>query len=442
MTLFSGDNDDINFMSEAEAAARRRPATPAILMFFSVMVLVVLAFVWAAFSEVEQITHGEGQVVPSQEIQVLQSLEGGILSELLVQEGERVKKDQVLMRINDVQFATKEKGTEAKFLSLQARKARLEAEAGGTDFVMPADIAEKYPQIAASEQQLHASRQRELVNSYKILDDRIAKAQADLAEVGAQVNRLSENRRMLSKELEMTREMVAQRAAPKMEQMRLERELSDAAGQLNAQAERRKSLEAELQVAKTERASQKDTFRSNALKELSDVETEIAGLRQELQSIGDRVSRTELRAPVDGIVNSITVKTIGGVIEPAQKLAEIVPVADALKIIARVRPEDVAFLKSGQDVKVKITAYDSQKYGRLPGKLVRVGANSVTDKEGNIFFDIEVRTDKNHMGSAEHPLPITPGMVAQTEVIVGRRTILEYFMKPLLKARDQAFTER
>ena len=211
---------------------------------------------------------------------------------------------------------------------------------------------------------------------------------------------------------------------------------------MNAQAERRKSLEAELQVAKTERASQRDTFHSNALKELSEVEADLAGLKQEMQSIGDRVSRTELRSPVDGIVNSIAVKTIGGVIEPAQHLAEIVPVDDQLKIIAKVRPEDVAFLKTGQDVKVKITAYDAQKYGRLNGKLVRVGANSVTDKEGKIFFDIEVRTDKNYMGTAQNPLPITPGMVAQTEVIVGKRTILEYFLKPLLRARYQVFTER
>ena len=158
--------------------------------------------------------------------------------------------------------------------------------------------------------------------------------------------------------------------------------------------------------------------------------------------MGDRVDRAELRSPVDGIVNSIAVKTIGGVIQPAMKLLEIVPLDDELKIIARVPPDEIAFIRPGQDVKVKVTAYDSQKYGALDGKLARIGANSVTDHQGNVFFEIEVHTDRNFLGTTEHPLPITPGMVAQTEVITGKRTILEYLLKPVLKARDKAFTER
>lgn len=158
--------------------------------------------------------------------------------------------------------------------------------------------------------------------------------------------------------------------------------------------------------------------------------------------MGDRVYRTELRAPVDGIVNNVAIKTIGGVVEPAQRLVEIVPVDDELKIAARVRPSDIAFLDVGQDVKVKISAYDPQRYGSLPGKLMRVGANSVTDNDGNVFFEIEVRTDKNYMGTADNPLPITPGMVAETEIITGKKTIMDYILKPILRARDRALTER
>ena len=172
------------------------------------------------------------------------------------------------------------------------------------------------------------------------------------------------------------------------------------------------------------------------------METEIKQLEESLKSIEDRVFRTELRAPVSGIINNIALKTIGGVIEPAQKLVEIVPLDDELKVIAKVRPSDIAFLKPGQEVSVKITAYDPQRYGSLKGRLVRIGANSVNDREGNIFFEIEVRTDKNYMGSEENPLPITPGMVAQAEVITGKRTIMEYLLKPVLRARSVALTER
>ena len=372
---------------------------------------------------------------------MVQSLEGGIVSELLAKEGEHVKKGQILMRLSDTQFSSEEKGTEAKFSSLAAQKARLEAEAKGVEFVMPKDIEQKSPAIANNERALYESRKAELKNSYAILEDRINKASAELSEIKAEVGRLSNSRRLLQDELEVTRKMVAQRAAPKLEQMQKERELSDVGGQINAASARQQGLAAEVEAARKEKQAQEGRFRSQALTELNEVETEIAGLQENLVSIGDRVDRREIRSPVDGVVNNMAISTIGGVVEPAMRLVEIVPIDDELKIMAKVAPDEVAFLRPGQDVKVKITAYDPQKYGALPGKLVRIGANSVTDREGGIFFEIEVRTDKNYMGSAENPMPITPGMVANTEVITGRRTILEYMMKPILRARDVALTE-
>ncbi|HBR68639.1 MAG TPA: HlyD family type I secretion periplasmic adaptor subunit [Rhodospirillaceae bacterium] len=433
---------DTDFMSELEAATSLKPAFSSVLLLFSIVGLVVFGFLWAALSKVEEITRGQGQVVPSQEIQVVQSLEGGVLQEILVKEGELVKKDQILLRISDVQFSSQEKGTEARFLELETKKARLKAEASGEAFVVPDEISGKAPQIAANEKALYDSRQKELQNAYAILDNKINKANADLSEVKAQIGRLHQNRSSLQEELDITREMVKKRAVPKLEEIRLERELNDVSGQINAQSQKKAGLEAELRGSEKERESQVDQFKSQALSELNGVETEILGLKENLKSIGDRVSRAELRSPVDGVVNDIALSTIGGVVEPAQRLVEIVPVDDELKIIARVVPKEVAFLRPGQDVKVKITSYDSQRYGSLKGKLVRIGANSVNDGEGNVFFEIEVRTDKNYMGSAENPLPITPGMVAETEVITGKRTILEYLMKPILKARDRAFTER
>ena len=439
---FKPDIEDTNFMSELDAATRLRPTTSAMVMLFSIMALVVFALIWAGVSKVEQRTRGQGQVVPTQEIQVLQSLEGGILAEILVQEGDQVKKDQVLLRISDVQFSSEERGTESKFLSLSAKKARLQAESSGEDFVMPPEITEKSPQIATNERSLFESRQRELKNAYAILDDRISKASAELSEVGAQINRLYQSRKQLQEELTLTKQIVAQRAVPKLEEMRLQREVDDISGQVNALAEKKKGLEAEVEVSKKEKAAQDDKFRSQALGELNEVETEMAGLQEDLKSIGDRVYRTELRSPVDGIVNKIALKTIGGVVEPAMRLVEIVPMDDELKIVARVAANDIAFLHPGQEVKVKITAYDTAKYGTLTGKLVRIAANSVADKDGKIFFEIEVRTDKNYLGTDKNPLPITPGMVAQAEVVTGKHSILEYLLKPILRARSVAFTER
>ncbi len=435
----SGDTD---FMAELEAARHMKPRITSKLLLGSITLLVVLFFVWAIVSEVEQLVRGNGQVVPSQEIQVVQSLEGGILQELLAHEGDLVEKDQIILRISDVQFSSEERGAEARFLGFTAKKARLEAEAAGEDFAVPAEVTEKAPNIAANEKALYDSRQEELENALAILDDKIASAQAQLSETKAQISRLVNNRTLLNEELAITERMVAQKAVPELEAIRLRRELGDISGQINANVQKRKGLEAELSAAKKEKEDQHDKFRSQALGELNEVETQIAALQESLKTMGDRVYRAEVRAPVKGVVNKIAIKTIGGVVEPAMRLVEIVPMDDDLKITAKISPNDIAFLEVGQAAKVKITAYDPQRYGSLEGKLTRIGANSTQDRDGNIFFEIEVRTDKNHLGSETKPLPITPGMVANVEIITGKRTIFEYLIKPVLRLKDRAFTER
>ena len=442
MSVLGQKVKETDFMSELDAATRLRPASSAILMLFSIMALVVFLIVWAGIARVEVITRGSGQVVPSQDVQIVQSLEGGIIQEMLISPGDTVEQGQILMRLSDVQFSSEERGTEARFLGLAAKKARLTAESNGEDFVVPPEVSEKAPQVAENEKALHESRQKELQNAYDILDDRIEKAQAEMAEVRAQIGGYSSSRSLLQQELAITRDLVAKRAVPKLEQIRIEREISELTGQINAQAQRRKALQAELQVAEKEKDSQFDRFRSQALGELNEVETEISSLRESLVSMGDRVERREVRAPVDGVVNNISVRTIGGVVEPAMQLVEIVPLDEELKILAQVQPNDIAFIRPGQPAKVKITAYDPQKFGALDGELVRLAANSNRDADGNIFFEIEVHTDKNFMGEADNPLPITPGMVAEVEVITGKRTILEYLLKPVLRARDRAFTEQ
>lgn len=432
---------ETDFMNELNAAEQMKPHKASALFLFSILGFVILFFVWAGLSKVEMLVRGQGQVVPSSEVQVVQSLEGGILQELLVTEGQTVKKGQVLLRLSDVSSTSEQGGAEAQSLGLRAKRARLQAEAKGAVFAMPEDITAKAPQIAANELALYNSRQQELKNAISIIDQKIAAAEAQIAETKAQISRLSSSAGLLNQELAITRRMVEQKAVPKLEELRLQRELSDVQGQLRANQEKSVGLSADLNSARRQREDQADKFRSQALGELNAVETDISRLGESLKSIGDRVSRAEIRSPLDGVVNRIALKTVGGVIEPAQQLMEIVPVGDQLKILARVIPSDIAFLKVGQAVNVKITAYDPQRYGSLSGTLVRVAANSVTDRDGNVFFEIEVHTEKNHMGSADRPLPITPGMVAGIEIVTGKRSVLDYLMKPFLQAKDKALTE-
>lgn len=433
---------DTDFMDDLDAIKILTPARAADLFLYTICGLVALFFIWAAVSKVDEISRGLGQVVPSMNAQIVQSLEGGIVQELLVKEGDLVKKDQVLMKLRDISFASEERGTTAKLLSLQARKARLIAEANGTSFELPTEITAKAPKIAETETQLYKSRQEEYQNALMMINSKNESVASQIQELNAQMGRDSQNIGLIQKELGITERLVAQKAVPQLEAIRLQRELNDAQGSLRAGRERKSGLEAELRSAAKEKKDQADKFRSQALGELNVTETELTGLEESLKNLGDKVDRAEIRSPVDGVVNNIAITTVGGVVEPAMRLAEIIPVGDDLKITARVTPNEIAFLKIGQKARVKITAYDSQRYGYLDGELIRIGANSVKAEENKVFFEIEVHTTRNYLGSAESPLPITSGMVAEVDIVTGKKSILEYLLRPVLRLKDRALTER
>ena len=432
---------ELQYMSELEEAVRLKPSFASTLLVLFIAGFVIFAIIWASIAEVDERVRGQGRVMPSSDIQVIQSLEGGILSELLVKEGEKVKAGQVLMRIDDVFFASEERGIEAQMLSLQIRKARLEAEAKGEEFKIPDTIAKKAPKIAENEKKLYLSRQKDLNTALAITKDEEEETKANLAEVKASINKLSRNRDLLKKELDIAKKLVAKHAMPEIEKLRLEREYSEIRGNLATALQSKKALQAKLSRVKKKRMEKLSSFRSKVLGELNETETKIAALNEKLKSAGDRVSRTDLKSPVDGIIKKIAVKTVGGVIEPAQRLIEIVPIEDELMIRSKVRPEDIAFLHLGQKVKISITAYEPQIYGYLWGKLERIGADAVRESDGTMYFEIDVRTDSNNLGDNDSPLIITPGMVANTEIIVGKRTILFYLLKPVLRLKEKALTE-
>lgn len=436
------EKDDLDFMTELEAATNLKPSRASSLFLWTVVALFVWGFIWAAFSEVDERVRGSGQVMPAGDIQVMQSLEGGILTEILVSEGAAVKKGQVLLRIDDIQFASEGRGIEAQMSGLKAKQARLKAEATGQPFVIDPVFAKKYPDIAENEEKLYRSRQDELKTALGIIEDEVREAEANLSEVKASMGKLARSRDLLQKELSITRKLVEKKAQPEIEALRLERELNEIVGNLSTAAQSQQSLEAKLSGARKKEDEKRSSLKSQALGELNEVEAKIAAIGESLKSVEDKVARTEMRSPVDGIVHKLHVKTVGGVIEPAKKLVEIVPADDDLMIRAKISPTDVAFLKPGQDVRVSVTAYDPQIYGTLKGRLERISADTVEDAQGNISFEIDVRTEKNHLGPEDAPLPIAPGMISETEVVVGKRTILTYLMKPVLRAKDKAFTEK
>lgn len=434
--------EDLEFMSELEAANSLKPALSSQIFLWTIAGLFVWLLTWAATSEVDERVRGMGQVMPSSDVQVMQSLEGGILSEILVTEGDLVNKDQVLLKIAGVQFASEGRSIEAQMTGLQAKQARLRAEASGQDFIIADEIGKKYPDIAMNEEKLYRSRQNDLNTALNIIKDEVHEAEANLSEVKASAAKFSKSKGLLQSQLNIAARLVEKKAMPEMEKLKLERELNDASGNLSSAYQAQQSLEARLSAARKKEEEKRGAFKSQALGELNETESRLAGIKESLASVTDKVNRTELRSPVEGIVQKLYVRTVGGVIQPAQKLVEIVPVADDLMIRAKIAPADVAFLKPGQDVRVRITAYDSQIYGALNGKLERIGANTVEDSRGEAFFEIDIRTDKNYLGTEDKPLRIFSGMVSETEVITGKRTILTYLLKPVLRTKDRAFTEK
>ncbi|HRK96923.1 MAG: HlyD family type I secretion periplasmic adaptor subunit [Alphaproteobacteria bacterium] len=434
--------EEIPFMDDLEAQNYADPPAVSGIFLYTVCTLVIVLYIWASVSTVDEITRGSGEVVPSSHAQIVQSLEGGILDDLLIKEGDIVKKGQVLMRLSEVAFASEERSAEARVAALTLRKIRLEAESKGQEFIIPEELKDRAKKIAANEMDLYQSRQKEYRNALDIIDNQIVSIASQIHENESQMSKNSYNSSLIKKELAITSKMVAQKAIPQIEELRLQRELSDANGAYSIARDKKAGLEAELNGAKKQKEDQADKFRTQSLGELNETEIKLADLEQSLKTIGDRVDRREIRSPVEGVVNNIAIRTVGGVVEPAMKLAEIIPVDEELKIQARILPSDVAFLKVGLPARVKLTSYDAARYGYLDGEVTRVGASSITSKDGNIYFEIEVKTSRNHLGDSSHPLPITPGMVAEVNVITGKKSILEYLMKPFLRMKDRAFTER
>jgi adhesin transport system membrane fusion protein len=412
---------DFSFVNDVRAAAELRTPRTSRILLASTIVVLVAGLTWAHFAVLDEVKRGNGRVVPSRQIQVLQSLEGGIVREMLVQEGTVVKQDQVLMKIDDIKYAAELGEVRERRAASSARVARLEAEVhdrNGPEF--NEELTRVAPQAVETERNVFEARQKKLNQDVDVL------AQQQI--------RLADSLKLLTREVQLTRNLFTQKVVPEIEMLRLERQASEIKGQLAETLSRIDNAKA--------------SFRSQAEEDLAKSRGDLAILEETIKSAQDRVRRAELRSPVDGIVNKLNVTTVGAVIQPGGNLMDIVPVDDSLLVEGRVRPQDIAFIRPQQDVVVKLSAYDSSVFGSLKGKVERISADTIIDdkpdrgEKGETFYRVMVRTDKNHLGTDEGPLPILPGMVATVEILTGKKSVLDYMLKPVRRLRDDALRER
>lgn len=397
---------------------------------------------WAAVSEIEQVTRSSGKVIPSSHIQIVQNLEGGILSELLVDVGDIVERGQLLLEIDKTRFSAPYMESRVSYLALKAKIVRLEAETAGVDYVVPEEIATEKPEIGVRERELFESRKQELDTSLGILREQYTQRKQELLEHQSRLTELRRTFKLLSKELSITKPLVAKGAVSEVDVLRLERQESEMRGEIETTKLAIPKINSKITEAEQAIKEERIAFFNEARQELNDAYAKLEGLSATALALEDRLHRTAVRSPVRGTVNQMMVSTIGGIIQPGMDLVEIVPLEDTLLVEARIKPADIAFLRPDQEAMVKFTAYDFTIYGGLEANLEHISADSITDEHGNDFYLVRLRTQQNYLGNEDDPLPIIPGMVVSADILTGKKTILSYLLKPVLRAQKTALRER
>ena len=436
------EREDTDFMPHTLAALFQRPPKPAYMVVRGSLLFLCVLVVWASLSSLDEITIGDGKVVPSSQVQIIQNLEGGIVSKLNAKVGDLVQKGQIVIQLDETRFSSSMGESKAKNYALMAKVARLTAESTGTPFVPPPELLAESPKIAEDEQILFANRQRELEANLSVLRQQVGQRSQEIAEKTASNKQLQEAYNLVAQELKMSKPLLAQGVMSEVEILRIERQVSDTRGQLDATRLAIPRLEAQLSEARSKLEGATAKFRSDAANELANAKAEFAGTSASSVAVEDRLARTAIRSPLTGIVKQLKVNTVGGVIQAGQDVMEIVPLEDKLLIEAKIRPADIGFLHPGQPALVKISAYDFSIYGGLDATVETITADTITNDKGDAFYVIRVRTSKNSLGTAEKPLSIIPGMLATVHVRTGRKSVLAYILKPVVKAKYDALRER
>ncbi len=428
---------DRYFMTDDELPLHKHVLLMLIFTFF------VVAIVWASFARIDISARGEGQVIPSSEIQMIQNLEGGIMDTLFVKEGDVVEKDQTLARLRDVGAASELGSNEARYLGLLASVTRLQAEVEGKPTVeFPKEIQEKAPQSVAEELNAFRANQDKVRGQTMVLEQQLSQRRQEVSELQRRNSDLSGVIRLQREELEMTRPLVERGSAPRMELLQLERGIKEKQVELNGVSEaipRAKSAIAEAEARINEL---KSSAIAQAQTELAAKTAEMNALQKGLGALEDRKDRTEIKSPVKGIIKDILVNTEGGVVKPGDSIMEIVPLDDQLLVEARIRPADIARLRADMPAMVKFTAYDFAVYGGLKGRVVDISADTIKNEKGESFYRVKVRTDESTLKHNGEALPIIPGMVATVDIMTGHRTVMQYLLKPVAKTLENSLSEK
>ncbi len=433
---------DYEFMQSLSSAILEKTPSKVSIVLKIWLITIILVITWASYTEIDEITRGDGKVIPYGNNQIIQNLEGGIVEAILVKEGQMVEKGQIILKISNAKSVSTSRTNEMKFQELQAKRLRLYAEANQLPFKK---IETNDPELKTQMELAH-----QLYNSNKLgftakdnsFIAQIEQRKQEYREAKARIRSLKKSLEFVKEEISMTAPMVKEGVKSKVDFLKLQREANDIEKDIEAVELSLPRIASSISEYRNKREENKRLFINNAKKELNEVTAEISRLQTQQVALSDQVERTMVKSPVEGIVQKLFVNTVGGVIKPGDDLVEIVPTSKKLYLEVKIKPSDIAFIHPGAEAKVKISAYDYAIHGGLLGEVVSISPDTITDKKDNTFYIIHIVTEKNFLGTKEHPLKIIPGMTVNVDIITGKKSVMQYILKPIIKSKQYVFSER
>lgn len=434
--------EDNEYLSDVEAAIRYSGTRFAYVMSIVTAISIVLFLLWAAFAVLDEVTKGDAQVIPSSKIQLIQSFDGGIVEEILVKEGDVVEKDQVLLRIDTTMAETNLKEREARYNYLEGMVTRLMAEISGKELTFSDRLKKGAPQVITEQINQYNARRSQRSAELSVLESQVNQRSSEVREMQARLQQLRSNLSLKEQELNMRRPLVEQGAMSRVELLRIEGEVTDLRGEINTISTAVPRANSAVTEARQRIGEVNAKFKSDAQQELAAAKAEMDALTQLVTAGTQKVEKTQLKSPVRGTVKQLKANTVGGVIRPGEDIIEIVPLDDTLMFEARISPKDIAFIRPGQIADVRVSAYDSSIYGSLKGTVIAISADTIINEKQESFYRVTIRTQESAMVHRGEKLPIMPGMTANVQILTGKKTVLDYLLKPVMKARQNALRER
>lgn len=435
-------SQSLDFRAHLQRSTGRTSLARANALLFVILGCILLGLLWAALAEVDEVTRGEGRVIPSTQTQVVQHFEGGIVQSILVREGQIVEQGEALLVLSQSLLRGEFGQEQAEYLSLLAKVARLTAEVEEREPDFSADLRQRVPNTVAAEWQLYLGRQQELQSEVRVLERQLHQRERELREAEANLRTAERGVALIRQEIGIIEPLVSRGLEPEISLLALRRSLNDLSGAAEAAELTIDRLRSAIEEMEDRGHALVDAFRAQALSELAEATARLSARAEFLPALEDRVERLELRSPVRGIVNRLHVATVGGVAPAGQPLVEVVPLDDQLLVEAFIRPQDIAFLHPGLPVKIKITAYDFSRYGSIDGTLETISADAIElPDDGGTAYVAQVRADGVLTDAEGAPLSIIPGMVAEVDILTGRRTVLDYLIRPVVRVKETAFRD-